>query len=428
MKKFLVMVLLVLALLAWFGYRAARKGDVSSAPEPTDGATAQPDGTEASARVVKPEESAEQRAEIERQTSSLRGLPFKAPVTYKMIERGQLKAVLEKMVEEQYTERELRDYSRSLAAMGLVPDGTDVLRVLMGLYGEQVAAFYVPEEHALYTFQDQAWTGSMDRMLLSHELVHALQDQHFDVGRLPLKLKTNDDKVLATSALVEGDATVLMTYWYANHADLDGALQDLLAAFGQNTQELAKAPEHLRESLIFPYQEGQRFVAALVQAGGMEAVNKVFAAPPTSTEQILHPEKFLGDRDDPVEVELTGWKMDGWRLIGDNVLGEFGVRGLLKSRVGLFDARVAAQGWEGDRYHVYEHGENGPLGVVWESVWETEADARELVAAYRKGILEPDGARGYKTEIVQNHARVVVLKSLEPGFIASGLDWLRNSR
>jgi hypothetical protein len=421
MKKFLVTVVLV-ALLSGFGYLAVRTGLFSSQHAGPAGGESRrlAEEPETVRRAPKPEESADVRVSIEGQTAKLRGLAFKEPVTYKMIERKELRLVLEQQVHEQYTEAELRDYSRSLVAIGLVPAGTDVLRVLMGLYGEQVAAFYIPEQHALYTFKDQAWTGSMDRMVLSHELVHALQDQHFDVGKLPLKLKTNDDMVLATAALVEGDATVLMTHWYANHAEPGGMLQDLLSVFAQNTAALGAAPEFLRESLVFPYQEGQRFVSAIVAAGGMEAVNKAFASPPVSTEQVLHPAKYLGQRDDPVEVTPSVEAPAGWRRIGDNVLGEWGVRGLLKGRLGMFEAQVAAMGWEGDRYRVYERGADGPVGVVWESVWETEDDARELVAAYEKGLVEADRKGGWTTQVFRDKTRVVVLKAQAPEFLESG--------
>lgn len=423
MKKFLVTVVLV-ALLAGFGYLAARMLSLSR-ENAGSGETARGGEDESGRRASKPEESAEVRASIEKQTGALRGLGFKEPVMYKMIERKDLRSVLEQQVNEQYSEAELRDYSRSLVAIGLVPAGTDVLRVLMGLYGEQVAAFYIPEQHALYTFKDQAWTGSMDKMVLSHELVHALQDQHFDVGKLPLKLKTNDDMVLATAALVEGDATVLMMRWYANHAEMGGALQDLLSVFAQNTKALGDAPEFLRESLIFPYQQGERFVSALVTSGGLEAVNRAFASPPVSTEQVLHPAKYLGDRDDPVAVTPGIGAPAGWRRIGDNVLGEWGVRGLLKGRVGMFEAQVAAMGWEGDRYHVYERGADGPLGVVWESAWETEDDARELVAAYEKGLMDGDGKNGWTTKVFRDKTRVVVLKGQASDFVESGAERMR---
>src|ERR1700722_4213324 len=230
-------------------------------------------------RAPKPEEQPADRHSIERQTSELRGLPFKNPVTYKMIDRTELRRVLVDKVKEQYTPQEMRDYGRTLAAVGLVPEGTDLLDVLVSLYNEQVAAFYVPEEHELYTFKDLVFSSNLDKMLLSHELTHALQDQNFDLLKFPLKVKTNDDLALATSALIEGDATVLMTRWYMENVDPSKMLGDVGAMFSQNTAKLREAPPFLREMLVFPYQEGQQFVTTLYSSGGTPAIDAAFHNP-----------------------------------------------------------------------------------------------------------------------------------------------------
>jgi hypothetical protein len=91
----------------------------------------------------------------------------------------------------------------------------------------------------------------------------------------------------------------------------------------------------------------------------------------------------------------------------------------------MFEAQVAAMGWEGDRYHVYERGADGPLGVVWESAWETEDDARELVAAYEKGLVDGDGKNGWTTKVFRDKTRVVVLKGQASDFVESGAERMR---
>ena len=138
-----------------------------------------------------------------------------------------------------------------------------MLNIIVSLYDEQVAAFYDPDERALYTFNDLVLSSNLDKMLLSHELTHALQDQNFDLQKFPLKVKDNDDLALATSALIEGDATVLMTRWYVENIDPGKMLGDLGAMFGQNTAKLREAPPYMREMLLFPYQEGQQFAMTL---------------------------------------------------------------------------------------------------------------------------------------------------------------------
>jgi hypothetical protein len=301
-----------------------------------------------------------------------------------------------------------------LAAIGLVPDGTDLMAAMISLYGEQVGAFYVPEERALYTFKDQSWTSGVDKMLLSHELTHALQDQNFDLTKFPLNVKDNDDLALATSALMEGDATVLMTRYYAENADPAHMVGDITAMLGQNTAKLREAPPFLRSMLLFPYVQGQQFAMALFSAGGADALNDAFRHPPVSTQQILHPETFLYNRHNPETLTLSRIDSKDWRLIGNNVLGEFGVRCLLEQGLGLFDAQQIAQGWNGDRYNVYVRGTNGPTALVWITAWDNEQHAAAFEDAY-KGLVQK---HGLTAESSRDGIRVTIRQSNDDSFFA----------
>lgn len=324
-------------------------------------------------------------AEIEKQTSALRELPFQKPVQYKTIGREELREYLRKKLHEQYTPAELHDYGRTLETIGLIPGGTDLLAVVLGMYDEQVAAFYVPEERALYTFKDGGLASNLEKVTMAHELTHALQDQNFDLLKLPLRIKDNDDLALASSALVEGDATLLMGQYYGEHLDARNLLADVLGAvLGQRTAQFQSAPAYFREMMLFPYQEGAAFATAIFAAGGWEALNAAYRNPPQSTEEILHPEKFIGQRERPVRLELPAPPRAGWRKIGENTLGEFGLRSLFSQHHSVFEAVRAAQGWQGDRYQVYESSATGPVVLVWDSAWDTAADAEEFAASYRR--------------------------------------------
>ena len=369
---------------------------------------------EAKSPAAKPEASAGVRQEIEQRTSELRGLQFKRPVNYKMIDRAELREFLIKKVKEQYTDQEIRDYGRSLATLGLVPEGTDLMGAMISLYDEQVGAFYLPEERSLYTFKDQSWTSGLDKMLLSHELTHALQDQNFDLTRFPLNVKDNDDLALASAALMEGDATVLMTRFYAENADPAHMIGDVTALLGQNTAKLQAAPPYLRDMLLFPYVQGQEFAMTLFSAGGTDALNDAFRHPPVSTQQILHPEEFLHDRRNPESLTLPRLDSKDWRLIGNNVLGEFGIRSLLEQSLGLFEALQVAQGWNGDRYNVYERGTNGPTALVWITAWDNEQHAAAFEDAY-KGLARK---RGVTARSNRDGARVTIRQSGDESFFA----------
>lgn len=344
-------------------------------------------------------------AEIERQTSALRQLNFQAPVQYKTIGRAELREYLQKKLLEQYRPAELRDYGRTLETVGLIPSGTDLAAVVLGLYDEQVAAFYVPEERALYTFEDAGLSSNLEKVTMAHELTHALQDQNFDLQKLPLRLKGNDDRALAAAALVEGDATILMAQFYGEYLDAGSILTDVLGAvLGQRTAQFQAAPAYFREMLLFPYQEGAAFATAVFAAGGWEALNAAYRQPPVSTEEILHPEKFLGPRELPAQIELPVTERDGWRTIGENTLGEFGIRSLLSQHLGVFEAIRAAQGWNGDRYQVHQQGADGPVVLRWESAWDSPSDADEFAAAYRRMAEK----RGVVFEVEVTGARVSI--------------------
>jgi hypothetical protein len=414
MKNFLLRIIFLalltaLGYLAWQNARLHARLESVAVPATNTPPAATGAGTEAN--------SAEARREIEIETSELRGLPFKKPVQYRMMERAKLREFLVGEARKQYTPQELHDYGRTLAAFGLVPEGTDLLEAIVSLYDEQVAAFYVPEERALYTFADQIWTSNVDKMLLSHELTHALQDQHYDLTTLPLKSKTNDDLVLATASLLEGDATVLMTRWYVENIGDGSMLEDLAAMLRQNTEALRAAPAYLREMLLFPYQQGQQFVTALYEAGGLRAVDEAFRHPPTSTHQILHPDKFLRDRHEPQSIEVPAIHASQWRRMGDNVLGEFGVRSLLQQGLSAWQAQVVAQGWDGDRYHAFERGDGGPTGFVWVTAWADEQAAIDFADAYTKLTRDRAASGALHCNVERLATRVIVRQSVDATFL-----------
>lgn len=318
------------------------------------------------------------RRQIETAIARLRALEFKTPVTYREIGRDQLPAILRQKLLQQVPEQEFADTGVALAALGLLPPGMDLQKTYFALLGEQIGAFYDQHAHELFTFRGRPLSNAQNRVVLAHELTHALQDQHFNLLRLPLEAKGNDDRALAASALVEGDATLAMNQYMLG--DLTAAtLKDTLAgAVSTDVRELAAAPKFLRESLLFPYLKGLGYCEALYAGGGWAALDAAYARPPASTAQILHP----GQRGEPIPVAFEETTVGGQKPLADNVLGEFGARQLLS--VGLHDdarATDAAAGWRGDRYLVY--GDARASSWVWKVACADEAAARKLAAAVR---------------------------------------------
>ncbi len=322
----------------------------------------------------------EQREAIEREVAEIRGLEFKTPVDYQVLDRKEIKETLSRKLTEVFSEQEFANVTAAFARLGLLEEGYPLRQKYLDLLGEQVAAFYDQHTHKLFMFEDASLDHAQNRVVLAHELTHALQDQHFGLARLPLEIKNNDDRSVAASALCEGDATLVMSQFMLKHLSL-GALKDNLStALTQNMEQLAKAPRYLREMLIFPYLRGQEFCGSVLARGGFEAVNKAYAQPPNSSAQILHPEKFLETREEPVAIEWPEVKAGGHEPIADNVLGEMGMRILLAEANDTGTAEQAAAGWRGDRYLCFDGGKS----LVWKTVWTTAKDAAEFAAAEKK--------------------------------------------
>jgi hypothetical protein len=227
----------------------------------------------------------------------------------------------------------------------------------------------------------------------AHEVVHALQDAHLDPEDLMEEVSSdNDDESLAMAALYEGDAVVASTFYLEKHPEL--AL-DLLRDSQVASTELDAAPAPMVVTLVFPYVSGQPFVERLFEDGGWDAVDAAYLNMPASTEQILHPDKYL-ERDNPVTLALPEPSTslgNGWSEVHQNTLGELQIALLLadlppgrglNSVTGQYEipdpAWNAAAGWDGDRYALWSNSD-GQEALVWRTAWDTEQDARAFAAA-----------------------------------------------
>jgi hypothetical protein len=146
------------------------------------------------------------------------------------------------------------------------------------------------------------------------------------------------------------------------------------------------APRIVRESLIFPYIGGLVFLQRVWSAD--RARPMPFGADlPESTEQVLHPERFLGDRDRPSDVTFMEDPPTPWRDIHSDGLGELETRIFLEEHLGDPDAAaMAAEGWDGDRYRLLRDG--GREVLIWASVWDSERDAGEFEEAIKRAFEE----------------------------------------
>src|SRR5579864_6380040 len=144
-----------------------------------------------------------------RELAEISGLKLHHKVPYDLISKDQVNRYLKDRVGEASTPEELRIEELSLKKFGFVPQDFDLAKNTVDLLTEQAAAFYDYHRKKLYISD---WSPpDMRQAALIHELAHALADQHFHLERFIRKGGDNDDLSMAREAVMEGQATWLMS-------------------------------------------------------------------------------------------------------------------------------------------------------------------------------------------------------------------------
>ncbi|MGH7895015.1 MAG: hypothetical protein ACREQL_10115 [Candidatus Binatia bacterium] len=330
----------------------------------------------------------------------VRGLQFTAAVPGRVLDDAGVIRLLDGELDREFLPGDLERLSAVYARLGLFPPDTTLRPLLQQLYADQVAALYDPRTKTLALTSSglrerpasvrllELLTGRdlLDEVLVAHELTHALQDQHFGLPTTtPPITDAHGDRTIARRALIEGDAT-LASVAYLRGGDLDQAtLLGFLEEVAGIPEELATrhpdVPQIIRAGLAFQYDQGAVFAAVAYQRGGWPAVDDAHRDPPTSSEQVLHPEKYFGTRDVPIEVTLGGTEeleRNGWTRIVEDTLGELDMRVLFRAVTAAGAPGVAA-GWGGDRLRALQRRDQ--VAIVWLTAWDTEADAVEFADA-----------------------------------------------
>ena len=320
--------------------------------------------------------------EVLRETSEIRQLKVLHPVKSGAQSRAEIERMVIKNLDEDSTPDEMRATELSLKKLGLVANDFQYRRFIINLLREQVAGYYDPKVKHFYLADWLALEGQMS--VMSHELTHALQDQHFDLSRFQKWPRGDGDAELAAHALIEGDATLAMIQYLRRKPERMREFMTSMGGSAASNEEILRAPRALRETLLFPYEQGAQFVTKLYVHGGWTTVSKAFSDLPQSTEQILHPEKYFA-RESPLKVEISDIRTvlgKGWKRLAYDVNGEWSyyliLDELLKSSE---QSETAAAGWGGDRYAVYESAD-GEVMMAQLTVWDTNKDANEFYASY----------------------------------------------
>jgi len=310
-------------------------------------------------------------------------------------DKQQIRDFMLETIRTQLPPQKLQNEGRLFEALGIVPRGYDYGKQLVELYVGQVGGYYDPHQHH---YVMASWMPAGVQMVIAvHELTHALQDQHFKLENFMDPKLENSDEQLARSALVEGDATAVMTDYSRKIADLPGIATspDVNALVLQNALGAGfiggpETPPALKLLLLFPYSSGLRFVHEILKKDGYAGVDKVFNDPPRSTSEILHPEEYRLRHNRSVSISSEELDLPAQsKIVYQDTIGEFGIVALLSNYIsdGALVSRAAA-GWQADRAVQYQRSDSEKLATVWVSRWENTAQAREFCDSYNQAILE----------------------------------------
>lgn len=327
--------------------------------------------------------------------SKLIDLPIKEPLKKSIRSKDQIRAFIEQQDKEDKDQAQKYADDKTMEAFGLIPKGFPIDSFMEDVLTDQIAGLYDPKAKEFYIAD---WIPvDEQKEVMAHELTHALEDQSFHIDPWIKAARPNDDGELARDSVSEGSAMAAMVDY--DLEDMHRSVRDLpdvsaliqASAVGEMDKDpkLSKAPIYIRDSLIFPYLAGVTFTQQFLKAhNGWQDLHLIFEHPPVSTQQIMHPEKYLADVQ-PVAIKLPDWKAAApadWKLLEENVMGEFGVEELLKQFLGEDAAKLTSPGWTGDRYAVFEDSKDKTLPIVFVLDMDSEEDAARFFGQYSSAL------------------------------------------
>ncbi len=387
----IVVALLVAVAVVVLGLSASGTG-IAGGPEPTASlrsspsvaASASPSTGEPSPSVLTDDETQAILSQIEDQVIAIRGLPAADIGPADIISREELGVELLRLFDEQYPPEDRERDNITLRALGLLAPDQDVVELQLELLGDRVLGFYDDIEKRMVVVSD-AGLDVEARITYAHEYTHALQDAAFGLDALETDAPGEDDRGLARTALIEGDATVTMLAWMLQNLSQN----DILEYFGSaQIPDTSGIPSWMVAQLAFPYDAGLNWTTIL--AGGdptqpdFAQIDAAYDEPPDSTEQVIDIDKW-DPREEPDSVEaidLAGALGAGWTEVDATPIGQATISIILEHfGVATTDAREASAGWGGDRM-VVASGPDESFALTWHLTWDSDDDAGEFASAY----------------------------------------------
>jgi hypothetical protein len=355
--------------------------------------------------------------EVARSVEQVRGRRFERAVPASEIDTPELKRILRSKIGDSFPASPAETL-RTLEAFGFIDETPNLLDKLIDFYVSQVVAFYDPETRRFYvvrgaekSLEANGMTGAADmaeKLLFSHELTHALQDEALHLDRRLKELKDDGDRGLALQCLLEGEATLVMVRVVladlpGDSEQLEDSLEPLLSPGALERANIPKdLPGYFVDQLFFPYTEGTAYVRRAWKRRGWPEVDRLWKNPPTTTAEILHDDIHYAPAANLLPSDGAGMAPPGTRFLYADTLGEWSIRFLLRRAVEESVADEAAASWRGDRIAFYISGNS--VAYVWRLRLENPGAAERFETLWRK-------ARAGKNELIARRGADLIVAS-----------------
>jgi hypothetical protein len=371
--------------------------------------------------------------ELKQRISLIRELPFKREISFAKESPNATRATPERIFSDEYGAQSLVHISHAYKRLGLLHESTDFAPALADYVRLDRLFYYEARKDLIVISPDttplvQAMTvepgRNLEQLPVVLALSRALQEQQFQ-WQGKLNGISLEDRRLAFRTLAVGDTVLVGTAYLQGSQQTSRPPDSVLSMAGWATaleKMGSHLPQLLQQKLVFPYREGSQFVQWAHAAKGWIGVNALFADPPLSTSQILHPEKYYVKRENPLAIRASGLaRQMKESAIVDQTLGQYLVQLLLTSNLTGQEARQIAAGWTGDQLSAYLEGEN--LLTAWITAWKKDEEARAFYRAYQnllqrlhrlRFVASPDRTDSVQAELPRDR---LILLQLEGPFV-----------
>jgi hypothetical protein len=328
--------------------------------------------------------------EITTELSRITGLKTLKKIEYAPITKAEVQRFLRERMKEEMSPEEIRIEELVLKKFGFVPAEYDLAKNTVDLFTEQAAAFYDFRKKKLFVLESAP--DELQRMALVHELAHALADQHFQLEKFIRHGGASDDSSLARMSVMEGQAAWLMSEYMAKQMGQSLRGSNTVADTVRRTAEISAgqfpvfdaAPLYMRETMLFPYTYGMLFQHMVVEKLGQEGFREVFRHPPSTAQQILHPDKYFARLEPTTPMAPKPQRPREYKQLTSGTLGEFDHQILLRQFGMEKEAPAVAAHWRGAVYELYERKDRSGTLLSYASDWDTPEAAKSFFASYRR--------------------------------------------